>query len=147
MKRPVIIAGIALALMAGSVSAKEYFKWVDEKGVTRYAETPPAGVTAEKVNTYAGSSTVYDPSKANSASEESLKESQHKAEIDKKSKQLEADEKAQCQKVNEQYKVLSERGRVRMKDKEGNERVLTPEEQTAKVLELEKYLKDMCGKK
>ncbi len=145
MKRPVIIAGIAIVLMAGSVSAKEYFKWVDDKGVTRYAETPPAGVQAEKVNTYAGSSSVYDPSAANAATEEARKEAQHKAEVESKAQQLESNEKKQCEKVSEQHKLLSERGRVRIKDKDGNERILTPEEQSAKVIELEKYLKDVCG--
>ena len=34
-----------------------------------------------------------------------------------------------------------------MKDKDGNERVLTEEEQSAKIIELEKYEKEMCSKK
>lgn len=147
MKKTMIIAGIAMALMAGSVTAKEYFKWVDESGVTRYAETPPAGVQAEKVNTYAGSSSAYDPAATNAATAESQQEQQHKAEVDARSKQLEQEEKEKCEKVSAQHKLLSERGRVRMKDKDGNERVLTPEEQSAKVMELEKYLKEMCGSK
>ena len=61
MKHTMIIAGITIALMAGTVSAKDYYKWVDDKGVTRYAEQAPVGVQAEKINTYSGSSTTYDP--------------------------------------------------------------------------------------
>ena len=147
MKHTMIITGIAIALMAGNVTAKEYFKWVDDKGVTRYAEQPPAGIQAEKVNTYAGSSSNYDPNAATAETEEAHKEQTHKEEMANHAAKLEEEEKEKCAKVSEQRKVLTERGRVRMKDKEGNERVLTPEEQAAKVMELEKYEKEMCGKK
>jgi flagellar motility protein MotE (MotC chaperone) len=145
IKRPIIIAGIAIALAASNVMAKEYFKWVDESGVTRYAEKPPAGVQAEKVTTYAGSSAPYNPNAA--TTDDTKKEEEHKAEVENRAKQLEKEEKEKCDKVSEQHKVLTERGRVRMKDKDGNERVLTEQEQAAKVVELEKYMKDMCSKK
>ncbi len=144
-KRTMILAGIAFALMTGNVAAKEYFKWVDENGVTRYAETPPAGVHAEKVNTYAGSSSTYDPSAENAETAEAKAEAKHKEELEAQARKLEEDEKQRCQKVSDQYKTLKERGRVRMRDKDGNERVLSPEEHAAKLAELEKYLADMCS--
>ena len=147
MKHTMIIAGITIALMAGTVSAKEYYKWVDDKGVTRYAEQAPACVQAEKINTYSGSSTTYDPNAAAADTEEARKEQAHKEEVANHTAKLEDEEKEKCAKVSEQRKVLTERGRVRMKDKDGNERVLTPEEQAAKIVELEKYEKEMCNKK
>ena len=147
MKHTIIIAGITIALMAGTVSAKEYYKWVDDKGVTRYAEQAPIGIQAEKINTYSGSSTVYDPNAAAATTDEARKEQAHKKEVEDQAKKLEQEEKEKCDKVSEQRKVLVERGRVRMKDKDGNERILTPEEQAAKIVELEKYEKEMCGKK
>lgn len=147
MKRSMVIAGITIALMAGNVAAKEYFKWVDETGTTRYAEKPPAGVQAEKVNTYAGSSASYDPSTINAETTEAKQEEAHKAEVEAHAKKLEQEEKEKCAKVTEQLTVLKERGRVRMKDKDGNERVLSTEEQAAKVMELEKYTQEMCGAK
>lgn len=144
IKRSIMITGLVIALAASNVMAKEYFKWVDENGVTRYAEKPPAGVQAEKVTTYAGSS-AYNPNAANT--EETKQEEMHRAEVEARTKKLEQEEKEKCDKVREQHTVLTERGRVRMKDKEGNERVLTEQEQAAKVMELEKYLQDMCSKK
>jgi hypothetical protein len=146
-KHVMIVASMALTLMAGNVAAKDYFKWVDENGVTRYAEQPPAGVKAEKVNTYAGSSSTYDPSASIAATEEARTEQAHKAELETQAQKLEQQEKEKCAKVAEQRQVLVERGRVRMKDKDGNERVLTPEEQAAKIVELENYEKEMCTKK
>ena len=147
IKRPVLIASIAIALMAGNVAAKEYYKWVDEKGVTKYSEQAPVGIPSEKVNTYSGTSTKYDPSAAIAQTEEAKKEQAHMAELKDKADKLEEAEKEKCAKVSEQRKVLTERGRVRMKEKDGTERVLTTEEQAAKIVELEKYEKEMCGKK
>ena len=99
------------------------------------------------MNTYAGSSSNYDPSAAIADTDEARKEQAHKEEVESHTKKLEQEEKEKCSKVSEQRQILTERGRVRMKDKEGNERVLTPEEQAAKIAELEKYEKEMCGKK
>ena len=147
MKRALLIAGLALSFMASHAFAKDYYKWTDENGLTQYAEQPPVGVKAEKVSTYGGSSTVYDPSAAIADTEEGKKEQAHKKEIEDQTKKLEKQEQEKCGKVETQLKTLKERGRVRMVDKDGKERVLTPEEQAAKVLELEKYIKETCEKK
>ncbi|HSC76784.1 MAG TPA: DUF4124 domain-containing protein [Pseudomonadales bacterium] len=147
MKHVMIVTGLATALVAGNVAATEYYKWVDDKGVTRYAEQPPVGIKAEKVNTYSGGSSKYDPNAANAIAEEERKEQEHKEQVGARAKQLEEEEKQKCAKIAEQRKVLTERGRVRMRDKDGNERVLTQEEQAAKIIELEKYEKEMCNKK
>ena len=147
MKRALIIASLAIAFIASPVFAKDYYKWVDEGGITRYAEQPPVDVKAEKVSTYGGSSTIYNPNAAIADTEEGKKEQAHKKEMEDKTKQLEKQEQEKCGKVEAQLKTLKERGRVRMVDKDGKERVLTPEEQAAKVLELEKYIKETCEKK
>jgi hypothetical protein len=147
MKRSLIIAGIAFALTASPVFAKDYYKWIDADGITRYAEQPPVGVQAVKVSTYGGSSTPYDPNAAVAQTAEGQKDAEHKKEIDDHVKQLEKEEQEKCTKVKDQLTVLKERGRVRMRDKEGNERVLTEKEQADKIVELEKYVKDMCEKK
>ena len=42
---------IALVLAAGTVSAAEAYRWVDEKGVVNYGEKPPPNRPARPVNT------------------------------------------------------------------------------------------------
>lgn len=147
MKHTLIIISLAMTVIASSAFAKDYYKWVDENGITQYAEQPPLGVKAEKVSTYGGSSTAYDPNAAIANSDEGKQEATHKKELEDQAQQLEKQEQAKCEQVNSQLKTLKERGRVRMVDKDGNERVLSPEEQAAKVAELEKYVKDTCEKK
>lgn len=142
MKRTLFTTALLLAL-AGTVSAAEYYKWVDADGITRYAAKPPAGVTnAQRVTTYGGSVPVNTES-----TDANTDETKHRQQVEEKAKQLEQQEKEQCDKVASQLATLKERGRVRMRDAEGNERVLTEEEHAAKIIELEKYTQDMCTPK
>lgn len=140
MKRSLLTSALLLAL-AGTAGAGEYYKWVDASGVTRYAEKPPAGVNAQRVTTYGGSVPVTAQE-----SKEQVDEAKHREQVEAKARELEQKEKEQCAKVESQLTTLKERGRVRMKDAEGNERVLTEEEHAAKIIELENYMKDMCSK-
>lgn len=140
MKRSLLTSALLLAL-AGTASAAEYYKWVDASGVTRYAEKPPAGVNAQRVTTYGGSA----PTNFAQGKEE-MDEAKHREQVEAKARELEAKEQEQCKKVESQLATLKERGRVRMKDAEGNERVLTEEEHAAKIIELEEYMKSMCTK-
>lgn len=140
MKLTFLTSAILLAL-AGAASAADYYKWVDASGVTRYAEKPPAGVNAQRVSTYGGSA-----ANTSQQTKEEVDEAKHREQVEAKAKELEAKEQEQCTKVESQLTTLKERGRVRMKDAQGNERVLTEEEHAAKIIELEEYMKTMCTK-
>ena len=48
-RRALIAAGAALLLAAVPLHAATLYKWVDEKGVTHYTETPPEGRKATPV--------------------------------------------------------------------------------------------------
>lgn len=51
LQRPIFAALIAVAVTAsGSAMAQVVYKWVDEKGVTHYAEEPPAGRSSRQVD-------------------------------------------------------------------------------------------------
>jgi hypothetical protein len=145
IKRSILMLGLATAMMVGGASASEYYKWVDEQGTTRYAESPPHGVVAEKINTHAGSASAYNPNNENNDTDEARKAKAHKAELEAKTKKLEDDAVTKCKMVQDQHKTLSERGRVRVKEKDGTERMLTPEEQAAKILEMDNFLKKTCS--
>ena len=46
-----LLSGLLLALAAGTCSAADTYKWVDERGVTNYGEKPPQSRAAQPVNT------------------------------------------------------------------------------------------------
>jgi hypothetical protein len=60
---------LALTFLAASVAHAETYKWVDERGVVNYSNTPPAGAAkaaqtiAERVSTYEPTTqrVVYTP--------------------------------------------------------------------------------------
>ena len=139
MKHVGLAFGLLAMLACGQATAKEYFKWTDDKGVTHFTTAPPKDRPSETVNTYAGSSTTYDPAAATAQSKEGQEE-KSKLEKTKEDEAKAASQKEEkCKRVSDQIKVLKERDRVRMLDKEGNERVLSPEEQQAKTAELQKF--------
>jgi hypothetical protein len=43
--------GLCALLLAGAASGAQTYKWVDERGVTNYGETPPTGRPARPVDT------------------------------------------------------------------------------------------------
>lgn len=45
----VLLIPVAAGLLAGSLSAAEVYKWVDENGVVHYTDTPPERQQAEQV--------------------------------------------------------------------------------------------------
>jgi len=147
MKRLGLALGIAAVLLAGNAVAKEYFKWTDDKGVTHFTKTPPKDRPSESVNTYAGSSTVYDPTAATATTAEGKTEKDQLEKTKEEEQKTRAQKEEKCKRVAEQQKTLGERSRVRMVDKEGNERVLSPEEQKQKLDEMKKFIEENCSGK
>jgi hypothetical protein len=147
MRHAVIALGIATMLLTGTAQAKEYFKWVDKDGVTHFTVSPPKDIPAETVNTYAGSTSKYDPTEINAETEEAKKEKAQLAKDKQDEKTASSRMNEQCEMVKKQLQELKERDRVRMTDREGNERVLTPEEQKAKIDEFQNFVDKECSGK
>lgn len=147
MKHFGLVLGLSAILFAGNVAAKEYFKWVDDNGVTHFTIDPPKDRPSEKVNTYAGSSSSYDPNAAVSETPEAQAEREQLKNAQDSEKKRNEQTKQECDKAAEQYRLLSNGGRIRIKEKDGTERFLTPEEMTAKATETKKFLEEACKKK
>lgn len=147
MKQLGLALGIASILLAGNAVAKEYFKWTDDQGITHFSANPPKDRPSEAVSTYAGSSTVYNPAAATANTEEAKAEQSQLEKTKEEEQKAAAMKEEKCKRVIEQHKVLTERGRVKMVDKEGKERFLTPEEQKQKTDELQKFMDANCSGK
>lgn len=65
MKQPLSFAGLALALLAlaaAHADAAQLYKWVDERGVVTYSDSPPADpASVTRVTTVADRVSVYTP--------------------------------------------------------------------------------------
>ncbi len=75
------LLGLITAITTLTVSAEDYYKWVDDQGVTHYGERPPKNTTASKGKTQTGHSThtpyvVTQDTKDNAATTTTNTESQ-----------------------------------------------------------------------
>lgn len=54
MKRPSLLAVMALTLLAGSTlaAASGMYRWVDDQGNIHYGENPPTGIESEEIRSY-----------------------------------------------------------------------------------------------
>jgi hypothetical protein len=99
----------SLLLTATPAMAGEYYKWVDEKGVSHFSERPPAQAnTAEKIKTHARTPTEEEASAADTAIEKELAPTQ----------KIQADPE-RCNKEKQRLSQLSSGSRIRMQDAKG----------------------------
>ena len=61
MRITLILVTLALAGAWLNASASDVYRWVDEKGVSHYADKPPADGKFERVNVRAGGATAVAP--------------------------------------------------------------------------------------
>lgn len=151
MKKTALFFCMATAtLLSHNICAEDYYRWTDETG-THYAETPPPGVTAEKVKSNGTVSGEYDPNKEVEKTKEGLearqKEKDHTKEVEEaaKKKAEEADKK--CKTATTQRQTLSEKHRIRVMNPDGTDGWLTEEQRQAKLKETETFIGTNCQPK
>ena len=148
-----IILGV---LASGSSHAgQSFYKWVDDKGVTHYTQTPPKNHKApvEKIRTDGTSVDANEAERAAQRLNQSRSQFQKDAEQRQVSKGLEAEAKEEalkkeeyCKTAKNNLKVLQENSRVREKDSStGEYRVLGEEERQAKIAKSKKNVSAFCN--
>jgi hypothetical protein len=147
MKKITLTICLLALFTAVNVSAKNYYKWVDDKGATHFTLEQPKDRATKTVSTHAGSSSIYDPSKANAKADESRKDESEIEKIKTTEKKLAAAQDRECKKAQSQLQTLNERARVRMKNKDGSNFIMSPEEKYAKTKELKNYIASECPPK
>jgi hypothetical protein len=155
-----VIAAFAMLMLAPSVLAAEYYTWVDENGVTNYSERNPQGysadhITAENRFGYKNPGRLDAPSGDESetaASEEPLTENAADEDVDK----FIADERARidmeiakakksnCAIGKRNLAQLEAYSRIRVKDEDGTERVLTDAEKGNRMSQARQTIRENC---
>ncbi len=111
-----------MCLSGPASSAKEFYKWQDEKGVTHYSSAPPKDVKAVKVR----ATNLHGEGAASDSEEEAS--SDNSAANDSQSAAAEpARDPERCAQAQKNLKTMEENARIRIK--EGDEyRYLSVEE-------------------
>lgn len=149
----------ACGLLALSVLGEsEYYTWIDENGVTNYAEKMPPGSDARLVtrsHPFGYRAPDEKPQQVDetatavsgTAAESPVKVDPDRLIADEKAK-LEATlaEKRQfnCDVGKKNLVRLETYGRIKIRDEDGNERIMTPEEMDTKKAESRTLIQENC---
>lgn len=127
-------------LSSPSYAAGEYYKWVDENGVTHYGSRKPHGVPAESISVVTGSARDAAPQSAqatSTASSASTSASESEAtEIPK--------DPERCRIAQENMKALNGYARIREQTEDGEFRYLSEDEKTERKASAQKIIDDNC---
>ena len=151
--KPTLSCGlVALALcVCGPSDAAEYYTWVDENGVTNYAERQPKGYVVERVEkAHAFGYPVRNRQLVEAPPppqlDDSVSADQAAAEeIARAAAELEAARTNNCDIGKKNYAQLKVFARLRVEDEDGNSRYMTPDEKQVQMDAAQKLIAENCG--
>lgn len=150
MKPCILAALIALSPLAAPAAA-QYYKWVDEHGVTHYSQTPPPDHSFAKLRPAPPPPT--DPAQARQkirALQERLDAEQNarsqKTEEEKAAAEAQARRDAFCKQAREQLKLYTNHPgpRLLVSNSDGSRRRLTEQERQARLKKTQDAINQHC---
>ncbi len=149
------LAAIAVAL-AAPANAAEYYTWVDEDGITNFAEQNPAEYQAEHVSqSRRFGARAQEPSPNVPAATEQAPANASDAEVNpdqviaaeraKYEAQLAEERSFNCNVCTQNLARLTTFARIRVKDENGEQRLMTDAEMTEKTNESRQLIRDNCS--
>ena len=139
--RPFILLTLCLPLLMGA----EVYRWVDANGVVNYSQIKPRGVNAQQLQTQGGGPTRVTDTEETPAAEVAAEPDQELSpEQQRMLEELEAEEEARqqdvaeamqanCLKAQQLLQQLNSRGRVKVEDSSGAQRILPEEERQERI--------------
>lgn len=142
-----LVLFIGLALLSQYVIADEYYKWVDDQGVTHYSSEKPEGREASKVRAH------NPPSSSQDKAMKRLKEQRQEAAQEREAANQDEEEegntaealKEDCKKHRENLKVLTNKPTVRRKNPETGQMEVLTQEEKQKMIERTKKQLERCN--
>lgn len=145
----VVFCSLSLAF-ATQVNAKEYYKWVDDDGVTHYTVVAPKDRPSELVRvmgggkTAAGKSNAAPASKALPGDETGFGAPKPKPAAEKAEAKMSVVDPARCEIARNNIQTLTNHPRIRITEADGSIRYLTDEEKAEKMAEAEAAVRESC---
>lgn len=151
----------ALTVSSASSAEEEYYTWVDENGITNYAERNPSGYEARfitreqqrfgyrteenepeapKVEAAEGAGGVSATAEANSDIDAEIAD-----EKDRIDQEIAAAKKSNCNIGKLNLAQLSNYNRIKIKDDDGKVRILSDEEKQGRIDRARATIAENCG--
>lgn len=142
MRWMILAATLTIAIAPAVGQAAQIYKWVDAQGVTHFDAQPPAGQTAQEIDT---AKPVAAPSAPPPPSQEGAREQEAvDAKVRKQVAAQEAKRKEGCEEQRTNLAQLQNNPRVRQ-EVNGEFRRFTEEERQARIADVKTYLDDQCN--
>jgi Domain of unknown function (DUF4124) len=145
---------LAILLCLPALMGAEIYRYVDANGVVNYVQQLPYGVQGERIQTVSGAATEVQattPETAKPAAQAPLDPKQQ-AMLDqlRKTEQARREEiarirEANCTRARDVLERLSVRGRVRVNDADGQQRMMPEEERQQRIAEAQQGIVTNCG--
>lgn len=155
MKPSSILIASALLLTWTSASfCGEVFKWTDENGVVQYSDKAPQDknihstkLSIRNSSSHGNSSSMgYDALKQKlNKLETAQKQSVEEENANQKKNNDMAEKSRNCEGAKKMLSTFQENGRIRVKDKNGEYRMLTEEEKAAEETKIKEKIKEFCS--
>ncbi len=150
-----ILFAICGFLASTAIGAAEYYTWVDENGVTNYAQRNPQGYDAELVGSsrpfgYRRESGRPQEQQQGSTSSESTTSDESDDDFSIEEQRRAIDEqiaevkRTNCEMGKRNLAQLEAFRRIRVRDEDGEERMLDEEEKAQRINESRQIIRENC---
>ncbi|MBD3648817.1 MAG: DUF4124 domain-containing protein [Pseudomonadales bacterium] len=149
---------IVLSLCSSStLGAESYYMWTDENGVINYSSEEPKGVDAthvevkhrfgERVNAPSTNDTTIDsvPFEQNLPTGTEDRTTDYEEAADQFLQQAKEAKRESCNRARADLALFQQRGRMRMRDSEGNVRILPDEEKNTRMQQFRRTIDESCS--
>ncbi len=159
MNKQLITISFLATLALGAHASEEFYKWVDERGVTHYSETPPTDTGTFKsqvisVNTRLPMGSEAAVSNLNKQRSDAAKEKKDDdkegvTKVGKKPDVADAPDKykEQCAQYKTDLQTLSDKGgRIKVQNDKGEVHTMTEEERSDRLDKVQRQISAFCNK-
>lgn len=141
MRWTMLAATLTLAVTCATGQAAQIYKWVDAQGVTHFDAQPPAGQSAQEIESQ---KPVTPPPAAPVQPDANQEQQAADAKVKKQVAAQDAKRKEYCERQHTNLAQLQNNPRVR-EEVNGEFRRFTEEERQARIAEIKKSIDDTCN--
>lgn len=145
---------ISWVLLVPLLMGAEIYRWVDENGVVNYTQQSPDGVPAERIVTRSGAPSVavsMVPEAPVADAPDQALSPQQRAELEKlqtiekaRQEEIARIKQSNCDRATSVLERLSSKGRIRVRDNDGQESAMPEEERQSRIADAQRDIVNNC---
>lgn len=163
MRNLIFYIGLVAIFSSPAKAAEDYYIWIDENGVTNYAQRNPQGYNAEYVSRARSFGETFDPRRPGAPPiKDSAETNKPSTPTQTKSKPIDPDalvaeeraamsaeiattKRSNCEIGKKNLAQLQAFSRIRVQDKNGVDHILTESEKNDKMTEARQVIQENCS--